>query len=459
MRDYDVLVLGGGSAGSAAAAAAHAAGARTAMFNDGPLGGLCILRGCMPTKSMLHAAHAAHHAAHPGAVGIRGRLEGVDFRAVMAAKDRKVERFQRSKIAKIERAGYEIIDARAVFAGPDRVEANGERYRFARGAVIATGSVPAIAPIPGIDTVPYLTSDEVMRLETLPDSVLVLGIGAVGLELSQFFARMGARTQLFSRRLVFEDVDPLLVEEMQRVVADEPRLELIQPFSPVRIEGDATRVTAVLGDGRRFTAERLIVATGRRPAIAGLGLERAGVEVVAGHVVAGADMRTSNPRVFVAGDASGEPLLLHVANWEGRVAGLNAAGAPGDLRVEQRLDMSVIFTDPPMARLGLNEDGARAAGHDVITAHVQIPRTGRAITQDVQHGVLKLVAERRRGELLGAQILGPRADDIIHTLASIMYYRGTAADMLGMPWYHPTLSEVLLELARELVAQVEPAAS
>jgi len=451
-----VLVLGGGTAGTAAAAAAHGAGARTALFNNGELGGLCILRGCMPTKTMLHSAHAAHHARHSPAAGVETRLEGVDFRQVMANKDLKVERFKRAKIGGIEKAGYEVIDARASFAGPDTVAAGRERYRFTSGAVIATGSVTTVPDIAGLDQTPYLTSDDVMRLEQLPDSVMVMGTGAVGLELSQFFARMGSQVVVFSRRRVFQTIDPLLADEMEDVAADEPRLELVQPDCPVRVSGDATRVEAELADGRLHHADKLVVATGRRAALDGLGLAQAGVGVEDDglRITAGADMRTTNPRIYVAGDATGRQLLLHVANWEGRAAGLNAARVPGEHLVEQRLNLVVVFTDPPMASLGLSESEATAAGHEVITAHVDFPRTGRAITQDVQHGVCKLVADRERGEILGAQILGPRADDLIHSLAAIMYYRGTAADMLKMPWYHPTLSEVLPGLARELNGRI-----
>lgn len=450
MKEYDVIVLGGGTAGTAAASAACSAGARTVMFNDGELGGLCILRGCMPTKTMLHSAHTAHHARHSNTPGVTTCLEGVDFRAVMANKDLKVERFQRAKVDGIARDGYEIVDARVRFSGRDTVEAGGQRYRFTSGAVIATGSVPTIPPIRGLDDTPYLTSDEVMELEELPESVIVLGTGAVGLELSQFFARMGTRTTAFSRRRVFESVDPLLAEEMEKVAADEPRLELLQPVCPVKLAGDAERVDATLEDGRVFHADKLIVATGRRPAVDDLGLDEAGVEVAGSRVIAGPDARTTNPRVFVAGDASGHRLLLHVANWEGRVAGLNAADAKGNHRVEQRLDLWVIFTDPPMASMGVTQAEALASGRDVLTAHVRFPETGRAITQEVRHGVCKLVADRQRGEVLGAQILGPRADDIIHSIGSILYYRGTVSDMLEMPWYHPTLSEVLLGLARDI---------
>jgi pyruvate/2-oxoglutarate dehydrogenase complex dihydrolipoamide dehydrogenase (E3) component len=184
-----------------------------------------------------------------------------------------------------------------------------------------------------------------------------------------------------------------------------------------------------------------------------LNLDLVGVEMDGRQVKAGPDMRTTNPKVFVAGDASGERLLLHVANWEGRAAGMGAAGVEEVAPVERRLNMSIVFTEPPLAAVGLTEEQAQAEGIDCTVAEARLAETGRAITMDVAHGVMRLVATADRGEILGAQIFGPRADDIIHAVSAVMYYRGTAQDMLAMPWYHPTLSEVLLSLAREISAK------
>ncbi|HEY3175274.1 MAG TPA: FAD-dependent oxidoreductase [Candidatus Polarisedimenticolia bacterium] len=450
MQSYDVLVLGGGTAGSAAAQAAHETGARVAMFNDGELGGLCILRGCMPTKTLLHAACLAHHARHSNTSGIRVKGAQVDFAAVMANKDAKVERFRQFKIASIRDGGYDLIDARACFTDPCTIKAGDETYRFTSGAVIAAGSIPSVPQIPGIEDVPYLTSDDLVRLTERPDSILALGTGAVGLEWGQFLARMGTRVTLVSRHRVFEKFDPVLADEMERILGAEPGLELIQPIHPASISRQAGKVECALEDGRRIVADALFLATGRSAALEGLGLSAAGVETKDDKVVCGDDMRTTNPRIFVAGDATGEEMILHVASQEGQVAGKNAAAGGSVERVDRRLDMRVVFTDPPLATLGMTERQAGELGRSIVTSQIYFPETGRAITQDVQHGLCKLVADAGRGEILGAQILGPRADDLIHTLAAVLYYRGTAADMLSMPWYHPTLTEVFLSLAREI---------
>ncbi len=454
MKTYDVLVLGGGSAGTTAARIAHQAGLRTAMFNDGELGGLCILRGCMPTKAMLHAAHLAHEIQHSPTPGVRAEGVTLDFDAIMANKDAKVARFKAAKLRGIEAGGYEVIDARATFKDEQTVEAAGELYRFERGAVIATGSVPVVPLIPGIDSVPTLNSDEVMRLTTQPESLIVLGSGAIGLELAQFFARIGTRVELVSRRPVFTDAGPEIAEEMERVLHAEPNLTLHQPRPPkaVRASTVGPGVEMELDDGTVLQGAALLLATGRAANVVGLGLEAAGVAVERGRVVHGADMRTSRPNIFVAGDATWDRQILHVANWEGAVAGRNLVDPGGNHRVETRLHVEAVFCDPPLATVGLNESAAAAAGHAVVTSLERFPETGRAITMDTQHGVSKLIADATTGELLGAQILGPRADDLIHTLATHMYFHGTAAQMLEIPWYHPTLSEVFLSQARAIEA-------
>ena len=455
MQEYDVLVLGGGTAGTAAAKAAVQAGAKTAMFNRGELGGLCILRGCMPTKTMLHAGHLRHEAEHHRTPGIGHQSLTADFGEVMRNKDAKVARFKRAKIAGIEKGGYDVIDAHVKFAGKDTVEANGEVYRFAKGAVIATGSVVSVPPIPGIEDVPYWTSDDVMALTERPESVVVIGSGAIGLELAQFLARMGTRVELISRRPVFADQGPRVVEQMAAALEHEPNFTNHAPGTPKSIARSSTGVAVEVereSGTELVEARHLLVATGRRAAVDDLDLAVAGIEMDGKRVKADSQMRTTHPNVFVAGDATGDRLLLHVANWEGHAAGQGAAGVDGVTPVERRLHMTAVFTDPPLATVGLTEEDARARGLDVVTAEALLQETGRAITMDFANGVVRLVATKERGEILGAQILGPRADDIIHIVSAVMHYRGTASDMLAMPWYHPTLSEVLLSLAREIAA-------
>ncbi|MFT7487545.1 MAG: pyruvate/2-oxoglutarate dehydrogenase complex dihydrolipoamide dehydrogenase (E3) component [Candidatus Paceibacteria bacterium] len=461
MKTYDVLVIGGGSAGTSAASTAAAAlgpDAKVGLFNKGELGGLCILRGCMPTKTLLHAGQLLHEASAHHTPGLGHGSLSVDFEAVMANKNAKVARFKKAKLGGIAKGGYEVIDAYARFSGPDTIDAEGTTYRFTKGAVLAAGSDVSLPPIPGIENVTVWDSDSVMEITEVPESAIVMGGGAIGLELGLFLARVGCKVIQANRSRIFSKLDPELADEMQAVLEAEPNMTLVAPFNATGIEEQDGEVRLHLDTAagpRTLVAKHFIAATGRDARIADMGLEAAGVEFSRGRVKCDDAMRTTNPRIFVAGDATGEDLLLHIANWEGKAAGKGAAEVPGDHAVERRLHMTAIFTDPPLATIGMTQMEAEAAGIPVVCASAKLAQTGRAITMDVQHGLWKMIAHKQTGELLGSQILGPRADDIIHIISTAMYYKGTAMDLLEMPWYHPTLSEVGLSLARELVCQVE----
>ncbi|MCP3980937.1 MAG: FAD-dependent oxidoreductase [bacterium] len=453
-HDYDVIVLGGGSAGSAAASAAVAAGARTLMINSGELGGLCILRGCMPTKAMLASAHAIHEARHTEPFGIR--LDGsltAEFHKIMQRKEALVQRFKKAKVDSIEAHDYEVLDAFARFAADGSIDADGRRLTAER-YVVATGSTPVASTIAGHENVPVLDSDGVMRLERQPKALLVHGAGPIGLELAQFFARIGTRVLLVNRSPLLYRYDAECGEELHAALEAEG-IELIAPGTIERLEpcGDGLRAHISSRDGARAVeADVLLNALGRNAALGGLGLEHVGLDATGGRLSVDATMATSNPRIYAAGDATGSFQILHIANQEGAVAGYNACGASPAKTIDYRLKMAVTFTDPPFATVGATEDEARKDG-DVLVGHARFPETGRAITMETRHGLWKLFADRRTGEILGSAILGPRADDLIHTIAALMHYRADFHEIFRMPWYHPTLSEVMLNLARDLRSQ------
>jgi pyruvate/2-oxoglutarate dehydrogenase complex dihydrolipoamide dehydrogenase (E3) component len=459
MPDYDVIVLGGGSAGTSAGRAAAMAGARTAVVNDGELGGLCILRGCMPTKAMLASAHVAHEARHtePFGVDLQGQVVP-RFDRIMARKDRLVERFKRAKVASVEAQEFDLLPGRASFEPGGGVAVNG-RVLTARRYVIATGSVPQVPSIPGLNDVPFLTSDDVMKLTSPPASLVVYGAGPIGLELAQFFARIGVEVLLVVRSPLLHHYDLECGAELAGALSSEPNLELAVPATIDEVERIGSRVRVRIeseGRIREHRADALLMATGRRAALDGMGLEHVGLDPRGDHLSHDAAMRTENPDVFVAGDATGAFQILHLANQEGTVAGHNAAGVSPERTMDYRLKMSVVFTDPPFAHVGLTEtevEDERAGGREVCTSTVAFPKTGRAITMEVEQGLWKLVIDRASCEILGSAILGPRADDLIHLISLMMHYRGTVHDIPRLPWYHPTLSEVMINLGRDLAGR------
>jgi len=451
--DYDVIVIGGGSAGTSAASTAAQAGARTLMINDGELGGLCILRGCMPTKAMLASAHALHDAGRVERFGLRSTgLPEVDFPRLMDRKARYVARFKAAKIRGIEAGAYEVLDGRARFVPGGGVEVDGRRLD-ARGYVIATGSIPTLLEIPGMQDVPIWTSDDVMKLKRPPAALIVQGAGPIGLELAQFFARIGTRVLLVNRSPLLSHFDLECGEELGRTLLAEERLELAVPGGVEELKPDGDGLVARIrhaGQTREFRADALLMATGRRAALDDLGLEHTGICIEDSHLGHDTRMRTFTPSIWVAGDATGRHEILHIANQEGRVAGHNAAGTTPEKTIDYRLKMTTIFTDPPFASVGESAVELEGRGADFLTGSADLPRTGRAITMETDHGLWRVHADRRSGEILGASLLGPRADDLIHVISAVMHYRGTVDDLLEMPWYHPTLSEVFLDPAREI---------
>jgi mercuric reductase len=381
----------------------------------------------------------------------------------MSRKDAHVARFKRAKVAGIESGGYDVIDGRGRFAAGGGVEVGGRRLT-ARSFVISTGSRSAILPLPGLDDVPMLTSDSAMRLTEQPRRLIVQGAGAIGLELGQFFARIGTEVVLVNRSALLSRFDAECGEELKRALDAEPRFDVLAPGTIERLAPAPAGLVATVRHGSEtllVEADALLMAAGRDPALDGIGLEEVGLVAELGCGGFDLGMRTSNPSIFVAGDATGACQVLHIANQEGVVAGHNAAlaalgrdDAPRK-RMDYRLRMSMIFTDPPYADVGETESAARHREAEVVVGRAEIPKTGRAITMEARFGLWKLVVDRSSREILGATLLGPRADDIAHELAVMMFYRARVDDIPEMPWYHPTLSEVMLDISRDALRQLD----
>jgi len=484
--DYDVAVIGGGSGGYAAARTAAAAGLKTVVIEGGKeVGGLCILRGCMPTKAMLYAAEVKHLAEHAATWGVRAGKVGFDFARVMARKNAQIKDFADFRVQQLNAGKFKFIRANARFVDKHRVELSpiqpprhagppphpalspggGEDGRrpgegetlTARHFVIATGSRVAPAPLPQLDKIGFITSDDAVALKKLPKSLIILGGGAIACEFAQFFARFGVKVALVQRSgHILREFDAEAGIEIEKVF----RRDGLQIFTGTKLL-DATRrgkskIVSFEQNGRRFSvsAEEILFALGRVPNTASLNLEAAGVKTDNGRVVTNAKMQTSAPHIFAAGDCTGPHEIVHIAIQQGETAVHNLLKPRTPRRMDYRLLISVMFTEPQAATVGLTEAAATARGIKFIAASYPFNDHGKSLIMEAKDGFVKLLANPRTGEIIGGSCVGPVGGELIHEIVAAMAKRMTVRELAAMPHYHPTLAEIWTYPAEELAEQL-----
>jgi pyruvate/2-oxoglutarate dehydrogenase complex dihydrolipoamide dehydrogenase (E3) component len=456
-KTHDVVVIGGGAAGYAAARNARDAGADVAIVDQGPLGGLCILRGCMPTKAILRSAEVAALLRRVEEFGLSPVSAHADLSAIVDRKDRLVREFADYRIQQLQDPRLTLYQSRAVFRSPHEITV-GDIVLSAGSFIIATGSRPCEVPIPGLAQAGYFTSDTILDLRTQPGSLIVLGGGAVALEFGQFFARLGTKVTILQRgRTLLSEMDEDVGHALEVALIDEG-IEVVTDAQLLRATRDATGVTVwAMKDGheRSYVGHEILQALGRQPNIEGFRLDLAEVAVDGGRIVIDGAMRTSQAHIYAVGDVNDVTPIVHLAIQQGEIAAYNATHADRPAKtIDHRLDVEVVFTDPQVAVLGLNEVRAQAGKIPYLTASYPFADHGKALCLGVPQGFVKLLAAPQTGEILGAQIVGPEASELIHELIAVMYYRGSAADLLRMPHYHPTLAEIVSYPAESIVGQL-----
>ncbi len=459
MKSYDFAVIGGGSAGFNAARVAASLGLKTAVIDGArELGGLCILRGCMPSKTLLYMAEVLHLAQHGRNFGLRIPSARADMKAIHARKVRIIDDFAGYRRRALREGPFDLIRAFARFRDPHVLElSNGQTIR-ARHVLIGTGSKVAVPPVPGLAEARAWTSDEVLDLDFVPRSVLVLGGGIVACELAQFLNRIGSRVILVQRsRHILRDHSPAASTVIQQALVDEG-VELFAgtTIESIRQDSRGTTVTFI-HDGRRVTrrAVHLFNALGREPNTRHLNLGAAGVRTQPdGQIVINRWQQTSAPHIYAAGDCSGPHEIVHVAIQQGELAARHAAGRPKLKPVDHSLLLNVVFTDPQLATIGRLERELEEAGTAVVSASYPFNDHGKSILMEANYGYVKVIAEPRRGRILGAEIVGKDAGELIHAFSGPLAMRATVFDLLRAPWYHPTLAEIITYPLEEIAEKV-----
>jgi mercuric reductase len=421
--DYDLAVIGTGAGGMAAAIKAAEMGRSVCVIEKGTVGGTCVNIGCVPSKTLIRASEAYHRAGHHPFRGFQTRVEDLDWGAVIAQKDQLVSSLRQAKYVDVL-ASYErrikLMTGRARILPDGNIGLDDGRICKAAKIIIATGASPAIPPIEGVENVEVLTSTSAMDLREQPRSIVVIGGRFVALELGQTFARFGTEVTILQRsvRLIPEH-EPEIAEALTGYLRGEG-LRIYTGVQIVRIKQEGReKVVAALVDGREreFRADHVLMATGRTPNTHGMDLDAAGVELDRqGFILVDDHLKTSNPRIYAAGDVTNRPKLVYVAAAAGGIAAENALNGN-----HKKLDLTampdVIFTDPQVATAGLTEAEARKLGHRVEVSMLPLSHVPRALAARDTRGLIKLVSDGESGRLLGAQVLAAEAGEVIQTAA------------------------------------------
>ncbi len=459
-KNHFVLVVGAGSGGFAAARTARDCGADVALIDHGPLGGLCILRGCMPSKTLIASSDAAHDMREAAELGIHAERISIDFPHIMRRKRELIKGFADYRIEGIET--FPLYQGPARFISPHEVQVGSDLIIEAKKFIIATGSM--VAPgsaVHGLEETGYIDSDGALELSALPESLIVLGGGYIGCELGQFFARMGVKTSIVLRsRHLLSGEDHDIGDALTGYYRDEGiEVHTQTQIVAVSKRGDR-KVVHVVRDGidGELEAGEILYCLGRVPNFDGLDLDVAKVPC---HHITGIEtdesMRTCNPDFYAIGDVAGKHMLVHVAIYEGEIAARNAVHGTNEKAVYDLFKTHTVFSDPQVAVAGATERELQAKGIAYVKGSYDFAEHGKAQCIGKTKGFVKIMAAADTGKILGAAVLGPAGSDLIHELVVAMHYNATAQDFMRIPHLHPTLAEIWTYPAEECAAKLHVA--
>jgi dihydrolipoamide dehydrogenase len=455
-KTYDVVIIGSGPGGYVAAIRAAQLGMSILIVERDPkLGGVCTLRGCIPTKALLHTADVLEEARHAAEVGVATREVRLDFPAAMKHKEKVVRQSTNGISYLMKKNKVDVVAGFGRIAGPGKVSVAGpdgaETTYSAKNIIVATGSTPRSLPGIEIDHQAILSSDSMLELAEVPKSLLVIGSGAVGVEFASMYSRFGSKTTVVE---ILPRIVPLEDEEVSRELAASFKRQGIAVYVDTRVErvsksDSGVEVIARSSGGTKtetFRAEKILLAVGRKPLSENIGLEGLGVETDRGYVKVDKFMRTNVPNVYAIGDVVPTPWLAHVASAEGVVAVEHMArGETRPLNYDQIPGCT--YCAPEVASIGLSEAAARERGHDVVVGKFPFSASGKARIVNETAGFVKIVAEKKYDEVLGVHIIGPKATELIAEAGVALKLEATSEELVRTIHAHPTLAEVIHEAA------------
>ena len=446
---YDAIIIGTGQAGVPLSYNLADHGWTVAIVEKANLGGTCINTGCTPTKTMVHRAQVAHYARNAARWGVVTHNVSADLAKIVAQKNRLVQSRRDGQQKGFDRrSNLRLLRGVAQFTGPKQIKVGDELLEGER-IFINTGGRALIPPIPGLDAVPYLTNETIMELTGLPEHLLVLGGGYIGLEFGQMFSRFGSRVTLIqSNDQIVPREDPEVAAELQRALeAEGIRFLLGARTTRVEKKDGTIALTIEQPSGTStLTGSHLLVATGRRPNTDGLGLDKAGVATNKdGSVKVNSKLETNVPGIWALGDVKGGPAFTHISYNDFQIAYANLIEGK-NLTIDNRIVPYCVFTDPQLGGVGLTEKEARTKGYKLKVGKVPMSQVARAYERDETAGLMKIVVDASNDRILGATILSGDGGETVHVLYTLMLADVPYTLLKGAVYIHPTWAEGLFFL-------------